>query len=568
MVKMPIPIATLNQHIAVLGKTRSGKSSAMRVLAEHMLDDHRPICIVDPKGDWWGVKSSRDGKGAGYPVVIFGGPHADVPINEHSGPAIAELIATGNRPSLIDLKGWMPAERTRFWVAFASTLFKLTKGLRWLFVDEIHNFAPKAGHLDPDSAKALHWTNRLASEGLGMGLHMVFASQRPQKVHNDTLTSAETLIAMRVIHPSDRDAVSDWIKGCGDPKLGSMVLGSLADMNRGEGWVWSPEIKFGPKRIQFPMFETYDSFKPQPDNATQKLKGWASVDLEEVKTKLAKVVEEAKANDPSALKARVAALEKDLAIARAAPVASLSDGMIIEAAYKDGLANGRVNGLNENAVQIKTLMPMFAELVGHATAIHSALSLLAKPMPAPGVKKIPPLAVVERALPSAHRVAAHPPTSSGPGEKMPVGERSVLTALAQYPDGLSRSHISILTGYARSTRDKYIQLLGQRGFCSAGDPVKITSEGFAGLGDYSPLPTGDALRQHWMTVLPEGERRVLELLCSVFPAPIGRDSISDQTGYARSTRDKYLQLLAVRKLVVSAGPQVKASPELFEENRR
>jgi hypothetical protein len=52
-------------------------------------------------------------------------------------------VATGNRPCLIDLKGWMVGERTRFWIDFASTLFKLTKGTRRLVVDELHNFAPE-----------------------------------------------------------------------------------------------------------------------------------------------------------------------------------------------------------------------------------------------------------------------------------------------------------------------------------------------------------------------------------------------------------------------------------------
>jgi len=115
------------------------------------------------------------------------------------------------------------------------------------------------------------------------GLAMIVASQRPQKVHNDTLTSAETLIAMRVLHPSDRGAVADWIKGCGDAG-GDEVLSSLAQMDRGEGWVWSPEIGFGPKRVKFPMFATYDSFKAQTVSAGS-LRGWAEVDLEEVRAK-------------------------------------------------------------------------------------------------------------------------------------------------------------------------------------------------------------------------------------------------------------------------------------------
>src|SRR5216684_5592518 len=113
-----------------------------------------------------------------------------------------------------------------------------------------------------------------------------------------TLTSAETLIAMRVLHPSDRAAVADWIKGCGDPVLGTDVLNTLAQMDRGEGWAWSPEIGFGPERVKFPMFRTYDSFRPQTAADTKALKGWAEVDLDDIRARLATVVKKAEASDP------------------------------------------------------------------------------------------------------------------------------------------------------------------------------------------------------------------------------------------------------------------------------
>lgn len=60
-----IPDAIFDQHIILLGKTRSGKSSVARYLVEYLLDRKDPVCIVDPKGDWWGLKSKanlRSGK--------------------------------------------------------------------------------------------------------------------------------------------------------------------------------------------------------------------------------------------------------------------------------------------------------------------------------------------------------------------------------------------------------------------------------------------------------------------------------------------------------------------------
>lgn len=98
--KYPIPEQALEQHTAVIGKTGAGKSYAIRGIVETLLDGNKRVCIVDPKGDWWGLKSSANGKLEGFPVVIFGGEHADVPINSHCGAQVAELIATGNRRSI------------------------------------------------------------------------------------------------------------------------------------------------------------------------------------------------------------------------------------------------------------------------------------------------------------------------------------------------------------------------------------------------------------------------------------------------------------------------------------
>ncbi len=303
--KLILPEEVLQQNIIALGKPGSGKSSKLRLLVEHLLRMRRPLTILDPKGDWWGLKLAADGTaGNGFPVVIFGGDHGDIPITEHAGAMVAEIVAAGNHSCIIDLGGWMPGPRSRFFVDFASTLFRLAHPAMHLIMDECHNFAPQGKVPDPIAGKCLHWAERIASEGRSKGITIVGASQRPQKVSKNFITTCETLIACRLIHELDRNAVKSWIDGCADATLGRQVLGELASMPRAEAWVWSPEIDFGPKRIAFPMFTTFDSFKPQADQVKRELP--PPLGLDEIREKLAAVVKEAEANDPKVLKTRIA----------------------------------------------------------------------------------------------------------------------------------------------------------------------------------------------------------------------------------------------------------------------
>lgn len=72
-----IPPAALLQHVAILGKTGSGKTYAAKGIVEDLLRAGRRVCVLDPTGAWWGLRSSADGKAAGYPVIVLGGQDVD-----------------------------------------------------------------------------------------------------------------------------------------------------------------------------------------------------------------------------------------------------------------------------------------------------------------------------------------------------------------------------------------------------------------------------------------------------------------------------------------------------------
>src|ERR1051325_4050354 len=318
--KISIPEAALNQHIAILGKTGSGKTWAAKTIVEHLLDQKRQVCVLDPTGAWWGLRLAADGKGRGYDMVLLGGKHADIPLSDKSGAAVARLVTQQGANVIIDTTGFTVGEYTRWFIDFAGTLYTTIQHPLHLVIDEAHYFMPQGKAPDIDAGKMIHAGNRLMSGGRSLGIRGFLITQRPAKLHKDSLTCADTLIAMRVIAPQDRQAIKDWIDGAGDPVQGKAVLDSLAQLKRGEGWAWYPEGAYL-ERVSFPAIKTYDS-SATPTHGAKEGPKVGEINLEEVKAAMAAAVKEAEANDPKLLRAEVAKLKAELSKAASAKPAA------------------------------------------------------------------------------------------------------------------------------------------------------------------------------------------------------------------------------------------------------
>lgn len=258
MTKVLIPEDALLQHIAFLGKTGAGKTTAAKGRIEELLLAGRRCCVIDPTDVWWGLRLNKKGDGPGLSVVLFGGKRGDVPITEHDGEKVARLVATSDFSCVIATKGMTVSGRTRFFTAFATTLFQLNERPLHLVIDEAHVFAPKGKVPSPQAGMMLHATNELVSGGRSQGLRIMLLTQRPAKLHNDSLTQVETLVAMRMLAPHDRKAVQDWIGEWGDDGSGKKIMSELASLPRGVAWVWYPEDGYL-ARVQFPPAATFDS---------------------------------------------------------------------------------------------------------------------------------------------------------------------------------------------------------------------------------------------------------------------------------------------------------------------
>ena len=139
-----LPASALDDRVAIVGTSGSGKTYAAKGWVERLLDDGARVCVVDPLGVWWGLRAGADGVTPGYPVVVFGGRHADVALDEAMGAALGRLIGTHPLACVVDLSELgSSAARRRFMAAFAEALYEANTEPLHLVLDEADLWAPQ-----------------------------------------------------------------------------------------------------------------------------------------------------------------------------------------------------------------------------------------------------------------------------------------------------------------------------------------------------------------------------------------------------------------------------------------
>lgn len=571
MTKHAIPVEVLAQHTAILGKTGSGKTSTSKLAVEQVVADGFHVCVLDTiKSDWWGLISSSDGKKPGLPFKVLGGPRGHVPLHASAGKAIGRLVGSGKLPlSIVDMADFEPGGVQKFFSEFAAELMRSMQGVLYLVIEEAHEVAPKERAGFGGESICLHYAKKLATAGRSKGIRLIVATQRVQSLHNAVLGSCETVIAHRLGTPADQAPVVGWLKANTDKATAADVESSLSSLPTGTAWVCSGEARIFEK-IAFPKFSTYDNARtPTRDSHGHNVKT-APVDLDELRAIMGDAVAEAEANDPKALKAQIADLKKQLSGKVAVTVATggkldeeikaAVDKAIAEARPKIfaegrrvGDAEGEKRALARAADAVAGLKSGDATLAAlparaATSATVSTLSPPTKPSPAP-------------AITSAQRA----PTT---GVQIPKAERLILTALAQYPSGRTKSQVALLTGYS-SAGGGFKNALGalrSKGWIEGSHILRATDKGAEALGPFDPLPLGEALLQHWYGQLGKAERAILTALAQSYPAALTKDQIAQRAGYDSGGGGFKNALGRLRTLELITGRgELKASDDLFSE---
>lgn len=557
-----LPDAALDDRLGFVGTAGSGKSYAAMGRIERLLEKKARGCYIDPLGVFWGLRLQRDGKTESrFDVVIFGGPHGDLPLTEHSGALIGETVASMAESCIIDLSeiGTKAGER-RFMLHFLTALYRKANGEPLhLVIDEADMFAPqKLLDRDGEAAKLLGMMETVVRRGRIKGFIPWLITQRPAVIAKDVLSQIDGLVAFKLTSSQDRDALSAWVEGSADKADWKTTRDALPAMEVGQAVVWIPGRNIM-TTVRFPLKKTFDSSRTPKRGEKKKTAVLVPLDLGKLREKLSTIDAETKANDPKALKAEITRLTRELATKVA-----VVPGVDFDLGFKEGVTRGWTAGY---PLGFKAGWAAGGNALGNAVEAEMdrfSLEPTVKIDIPPALETAPPQRK-PAAMPAPASSPARPvraPTSNG---SLPKGERACLIAIAQHSNGVTRQQLTVLTGYKRSTRDAYLQRLREKEMLNEeGGRVLATDLGVVTLGsDYAPLPTGAALREHVLGTLPDGESTVLTAIIAAYPNSIERDAISTTTGYKRSTRDAYIQRLTARELVSADRGSVRASQDLF-----
>ena len=273
-----LPPSALDERLAIVGTSGSGKTYAAKGLIERVMAGGGRVCIVDPLGVWWGFGRGADGAEPPFPVALFGGSHGDLPLEPGMGAALGHLVGTQPMACVVDVSDFASAAgRRAFMTEFTEALYQANTEPLHLVLDEADLWAPQ--RTQPDGLDLLGRVEEIVRRGRVRGFVPWLITQRPAVLHKDALSQADVLVSMKLTSSQDRAAVGRWIEGQADRAEGQRILGALPRLRRGEGWVWAPGNGVL-DRVSFPRIRTLDSSRtPRREAQTGTLRSLAPVDL-------------------------------------------------------------------------------------------------------------------------------------------------------------------------------------------------------------------------------------------------------------------------------------------------
>jgi len=542
----------IESRMLVQANSGGGKSWALRRFIEQAFGK-KQIIIIDPEGEFGNLRSKYD--------FVYVGKDGDAPAEPRSAAMLARRLLETKANAIIDIYE-LGSRRGDFVKAFLDACVNMPKEL-WtdcfFVLDEAHKFAPEKGQ---GESVALSSVIDMASLGRKRGYCLIPATQRPSKLSKDVVAECNNKLIGRASLDIDRKRSAE--------ELGFNTkeeILSLRNLQPGEFYVFGTAISnevikttIGDVNVKPPKRGSGRTQKIAPPTAKVKAILKQLADLPEAAEKEARTAAELKAQ-LTAAKRRIGELER----APTAPQGATPREL--KAEYDRGYDEGRESReveLTEWRQYADTLEIQIRE------ATKSFEFMMRNERPPKKRPAAPKFEIPKRVeKPPEFEITKIEVLNPG-GDSIDVtlgkGEKTILNAIAQYSEGITNEHIAILTGYKATSRRVYLQKLVAGGFVEKqGANYVATGHGIAALGsEYQELPKGRALLEHWLEKLPEGERKILQMVYH-HNGELTRQEISDLTGYKSTSVRVYVQKLMARQILEHApAGAVKIVDTLYE----
>lgn len=579
---LPLDAATRRQ--AIVATSGAGKSNAAVVMAESMYAAGIPFVAIDPKGDWYGVRSNAEGDGPGLDVPVLGGTHGDIPLDPTSGKIVARMISERRMTCVLDVSEFdTRQDQFRFLADLAETLLRVNKGRGplHLFLEEADEYLPQRLDVKGNLPACVGNWGRLVRRGRNHGLGSTLITQRSAVVSKDVLYLAEALYAMRIASEPDRKTIAGWVTS---KSTGAEIVDQLPALDDGEAFVISPGWLKRTERIQFGRRRTFDSGATPVFGDDVAAATLAPVDLDVLKGELAATIERANADDPDRLRAEIADLRRELSTRKTVEVPVEK---VVPVYPSKADVDATKTALVEALAVLDDALPRFADvrrrLVEALDAAKRAVarqSLANAPTSGDGglVRKVKvdqgdPVTVLPagsvREVPSALAGHRHFESANDLGEGAPA---KIVALLAQHPNGLSKGRIYPLAGYSKratTVRNALSRLRGLGLVTVDGEIVQLTETGRAATAHVEALPTGPALLDYWRSRLGAGAaRRIFDLLVERSPRPVMRGAVYEMLDYSpdATTVRNALSRLRGYDLLEASTDSLRLNPTLMGDH--
>lgn len=515
--QLSLPLDLVTESNGILGKKGSGKTSAGVVLYEEMFAAGVPVVAVDPKGDWYGIRSSADGKQEGLSVPVFGGRHGDIPLEPTAGAFLADLILARHLSCVLDVSEFTKADLRRFMIAFADRLYRAAdRDPMHLFLEECHEYIPQV--VSGEDAKMVGAWEKLVKQGRFKGIGVTLLSQRAASVNKNVLTQIDNLFVMRTVSAQDRAAVKGWIEY---QASSADILATLGGLLTGECWLYQP-ARDEPVRFRFRMRHTFDAgATPKVGEKQVVPTTLADVDLTEIAAAMAETIEKAKAEDPKALRQELAKARQE--------IARLS--RMLDDAPPPEIVVQEVSVLDDATLEkLVELIDLLSSIAGKSDP--SAASSVKPPSPRAAI--VPRESAPRTSQPRAAVGEAR--GSNGDGVQLRSGARRMVEALGRMaPLRLTKSQWGTVARLKTSggTWTAYLSDIRRAGLIDENSVgYTLTEAGFDYLGERPEPMTPGELQDHYRSILRAGAAKMLDVLIGAYPDGFTREQLGEVAGLA------------------------------------